>query len=193
MARIAPLPPADWSPELSELISGFRTAVVGEEAVGSAPSGANLLGTLARHPALTKSFLAFNGQVLYGTTLSTRHRELLVLRVAHVRGCDYEWAQHVLLARDAGMTEEEIDRVTEGPGAPGWAPGERALVSAVDELLAGATVSAPTWDVLTSEFKSEQLLDIVFTVGTYDMVACVLRTFAVEPEDDLVPHLPRGR
>jgi AhpD family alkylhydroperoxidase len=136
--------------------------------------------------------LNFNGHVLYGTTLTARQRELLVLRVASRRKCDYEWAQHAILAKDAGIRDEEISRIAEGPAAPGWTPVERSLLTAADELLADAKVSTETWGVLAGEFDDRQLMDIVFTVGTYEMVAFALRSFAVEPEADLVRYLPAG-
>jgi AhpD family alkylhydroperoxidase len=192
MPRISPIAPAEWSPDLSKFILDFRTAVIGDRAAegGGGPSGANLLGTLARSPALTMAFLAFNGHVLYGTTLSARQRELLVLRVAHRRNCDYEWAQHVMLAKDAGFEDEEISRIIEGPDAPGWSMLEASMLRAVDELIANAKVSSDTWKILAREFSDQQLLDLVFTVGTYEMVACALGSFEIEPEPDLEPYLP---
>ena len=72
-------------------------------------------------------------------------RELLVLRVAHVRGCEYEWAQHTVLARDAGLDVADIERVASGPDAEGWSEPERALLRAVDELVEGAGLSEGTW------------------------------------------------
>lgn len=191
MARIEPLPHAEWSAELTDYIAGFRSAVIGDKPAKAAQSGANLLGTLAHYPGLTKPFLEFNGHILYGTSLSVRQRELIVLRVASLRQCGYEWAQHVLLARDAGVTDEEIDRIAAGPDAPGWAPIERAMLQAVDDLLADAVVSDDTWAVLAKEFDQRQLMDLVFTVGTYEMVAFALRSFGVEPEPDLAPYLPK--
>lgn len=191
MARISPQAKEDWSSDLKTFIDDFRASVLGDK-VDSHPAGSNLFGTLARYPALTKPFLAFNGHFLYGSTLSARQRELLVLRVAYVQKCHYEWAQHVLLAENAGFGADEIARVTEGPDAPGWTPIERSLVKAVDELLGDATISDDTWGALAQELNEDQLMDVVFTVGTYSMVAMALRSFGVEPDADLVPHLPSG-
>ena len=56
------------------------------------PKALNALGTLARHPALTAAFNTFNGYILFASTLTPRQRELLVLRVATVRGSAYEWS-----------------------------------------------------------------------------------------------------
>src|SRR3954452_16247175 len=109
------------------------------------PKGLNVLGTLAHHPALTQAFHAFTGHVLFASTLSPRQRELLVLRVAAVRDAEYEWAQHAVLAGDADLSDEEVARVAGGPDAEGWAPLERAMVRAVDELIDDATLSDTTW------------------------------------------------
>ena len=86
-------------------------------------------------PRPRPAFHTFNGHILFGTTLSPRQRELLVLRVAAVRDCEYEWAQHVVLAGDAGITDDEIAAVARAR-RDGWTPLERALLAAVDELLA---------------------------------------------------------
>lgn len=195
MARISPLSKSDWSPDLRDYIEEFRAANRKNNPLGerkTRPAGANLLGTLACHPTLAQAFLTFNGHVLYGSTLSNRERELVVLRVAALRKCDYEWAQHVVLGEDAGLTADEISRLTEGPDAPDWTREDRAMLKAVDELLDRAEVSAETWKALSEFFDDHQLMDLVFTVGTYELVAMALRSFGVEPEPDLVPYLPDG-
>jgi alkylhydroperoxidase family enzyme len=153
---------------------------------GDRPKGLNVLGTLARHPALTRAYHTFNGHVLFASTLSVRQRELLVLRVASLRGSAYEWAQHVFLAHDAGIDDDEIARVVEGPDEPGWAPLDAAMVRAVDELLADAMIADDTWKALAAELDEQQLMDLVFTVGAYDLLAMALRSFGVELDADLV-------
>ncbi len=149
------------------------------------PKGLNALGVLARHPELTTAFHTFNGHILFSTTLTPRQRELLVLRVAAVRRAEYEWTQHVVLAGDAGVTPEEIRRIAEGPEAEGWSPLDRAFVSAVDELLRDARIDDPTWVALAGELDEQQLMDVVFTVGAYDLIAMAFRTFGVELDADL--------
>jgi alkylhydroperoxidase family enzyme len=149
------------------------------------PKALNLLGLFAHHPELTRAYHTFNGHVLFGTTLTPRQRELLVLRVSVVRGAEYEWAQHVILGLDAGLTDDEIDRITEGARAAGWSTVDRATLAAVDELLADARIGEETWAVLCAELDTQQLMDLVFTVGAYDLLAMAMRTFGVEMDDDL--------
>lgn len=194
MARLDPIPPRDW-PE------GMKAALA---ALGPAnprhpfpprrddrPKGLNLLGTFARHPELATAFHTLAGHALFQTTLSLRQRELLILRVASLRGATYEWAQHVAIARDLGMTEDEITRCGSGPDVPGWDdPVEEALVRAADELVADAEITDATWATLATELDDQQRMDVVFTVGTYDLLAMAMKSFGVELDDDLGPYLP---
>jgi alkylhydroperoxidase family enzyme len=149
------------------------------------PKALNALGTLAHHPALTRAYHGFNGHILFSSTLTPRQRELLVLRVAAVRESAYEWAQHVVLAGDAGLEPDEIERVAAGPDAPGWSTLDRALIAAVDELVEDALVADDTWAILAGELDEQQLMDLVFTVGAYDLLAMAFRSFGVELDEDL--------
>ena len=189
--RIPSLAPSDWPASMREALAVLlpenprhpRLRTEGR------PKALNALGTLAQYPELARAYHVFNGHVIYNTTLSPRQRELLVLRVAAVRRSEYEWAQHVVLAADVGITDDEVEWVTVGPDAEGWSAGDAALLRAVDELLADACITEDTWTTLAGELDTQQLMDVVFTVGSYDLLAMAFRSFGVELDDDLKPHL----
>ncbi len=186
--RLVPLAPSAWPEGMDEALAALRPPNPRHPFPSrepGRPKALNALGTLAHHPELARAFHTFNGHILFASTLSPRQRELLVLRVAAVRDAAYEWRQHVVLASDAGITPEEVDRIAEGPDAAGWSGFDRAMVSAVDELLRDARVAAGTWETLAAELEVEQLMDLVFTVGAYDTLAMVFRTFDVPLDDDL--------
>ena len=145
----------------------------------------NTLGTYAHHPALAQAWFTFNGHLMMATTLTLRQREILILRVAALRKCAYEWAQHVIVARDVGLTDDEIARVTLGPDAPFWDPSEAALIRAVDELVADGAIGDETWGLLAAELDTQQLMDLIFTVGAYDALAMLMLSFRLELDDDL--------
>ncbi|MYR06385.1 carboxymuconolactone decarboxylase family protein [Gordonia sp. SID5947] len=189
--RINPAQRAEWTPEMRDFVAGFRSSVKSVGPDHERQAGDNLLGTLARYPNLAMAFLSFNKHLLAGSALSARQRELLILRVAHLRHADYEWAQHVILADRAGVTADEIERVTDGPDAPGWASTDRALVASVDDLLDEGIIRDETWTALAENLAEQQLMDVVFTVGCYAMLAMALRSFGIQPEPGLVPFLPR--
>jgi alkylhydroperoxidase family enzyme len=187
--RIAPVPPADWPEEMGAALAVLRPPEPRHPMPprrDDRPKGLNILGTLANHPSLTRAYHTFNGHVLFASTLEPRTRELLILRVASLRDAEYEWVQHKVIGADAGLTDDEVARVAEGPDAPGWSTLDAALVRAVDELVGDARITEPTWAELSAHLGDQQLMDLVFTVGAYDLLAMAIKSFGIELDDDLL-------
>ncbi len=182
--RLTPLPPGEWSKEAGQALAPLLPPT-GRPKGENRPKGLNALGVLARYPEAALAYNTLSGHVMYGSSLTPRHRELLVLRVAANRSSDYMWRQHVASADDNGVTPDEVARVPQGPDASGWSTLEQSLLRAADELLADARISDATWSTLTGELAEHQLMDVVFTVGAYDVLAMALRSFAVPLDDDL--------
>jgi alkylhydroperoxidase family enzyme len=183
--RIPPLPPDEWHEDIRPLLGAPE-----------APGGGqplNIFATLAHHPKLLKRWLVFGNHVLAKSTLPARDRELLILRTGWNCRAQYEWGQHVVIARAVGITDEEIARVANGPEAPGWDDADLLLLRAADELHGDSTLSAATFAALAARYSTDQLLDLVFCVGQYHLVSMVLNAFAVERDDgiDDVPMPPR--
>ncbi len=190
--RIAPLPPEQWSAEvldaLAALGGGDRARDEGEPRVRVV----NALATLANHPALTKAFLGFNRHVLYESSLSDRDRELLILRIGWLCRSGYEWAQHVLLARQAGLSDEEIARIKSGADAEGWSEQDAALLTAVDELHADSFISDATWKQLATRLEDRELMDLVFTIGVYALLAGVFNSLGIQLDPGLTADTDGG-
>jgi len=142
----------------------------------------NIFRTFAHHPKLLKRWLVFGGHVLAKSSLPPRERELLILRTAWLCRAGYEWAHHVDIAREAGLSDAEIRRVPAGPDAAGWSPREETLLRAADELHEQQFVGDGTWRDLSQHCDAQQLLDAVFTVGQYHLVSMALNTFGVQLE-----------
>ncbi len=81
------------------------------------------------------------------------------------------------------MSDEEIVRISHGAEAEGWTDHERALIRAVDELRRDAFIHDATWAKLAENYSTQQLMDVVFTVGEYNLVSMALRTFGVQREE----------
>ena len=74
----------------------------------------------------------------------------------------------------------------QGPDAAGWSPLDQAMLRAVDELIgAGHGCPMPTWEALAAELDDQQLMDLVFTVGAYEILALAFRSFGIELDEDL--------
>ena len=145
----------------------------------------NIFRVMMHHPKLTRRWTVFAGHVLRKQTLPLRERELLILRIGWLNQAEYEWAQHVEIAKRGGITEAEIERIRQGPGA-GWNAHEAALLQAADDLFEDSVVSDRTWAALAAKYSTEEMMDVVFTIGQYNLVSWALNSFGV-PLDDFLP------
>ncbi|TVS08387.1 MAG: carboxymuconolactone decarboxylase family protein [Gammaproteobacteria bacterium] len=145
----------------------------------------NIFKTLCNHPQLMRRWLVFANHILGKSTLPPREREILILRIGWLCQAGYEWGQHVLIGRDCGLTDDEIQAIKAGPDAESWSDADRALLRAVDELHADAHISDATWSDLAQTWSTEQLMDLVFTVGQYNLVSMALNTLGVQPDRGL--------
>lgn len=144
----------------------------------------NLVKVLAHHPALQQAWRPFAQHVLFDQAMPRRDREIAMLRIGWLNGCEYEWKQHLRLARRAGVTGEEIQRIANGDLA-GWSPAETAVLRAVDDLFANSTIDDQTWDALRANYDTEQVLDLIFTIGQYNLVSWFLNSVAVPLDEGL--------
>jgi 4-carboxymuconolactone decarboxylase len=174
--RLSPLPADQWDDAARHAVSGMLP----EERRNPQDAG-NVLATLVRHPKLTRAYLRFSSYLLYGSTLPPRIREQIILRVAHRRDCAYEWAHHVEIGKEAGLSDSDIEAVRSGTASDEF---ERALLSAVDELDEKTNVSDQTWAALGERLDEHQRMDLIFTTGNYIALAMALNTFGVEVEGD---------
>jgi alkylhydroperoxidase family enzyme len=170
--RVPPAEIADLDGEAKEMIERYRRD-------GAVP---NIFATLVHHPKLMKRWTVFANHILSKSTLPPRDREIAILRVGWLCRAVYEFSAHVRIGKQVGMTDEEVERVTKGADAPGWTPFEAALIRAVDELKADAIIGDATWAALAERYDTPQLMDLVFTIGQYNLVSMALNTLGVQPE-----------
>ena len=161
------------------LVNAALTGLIGAATGGRAP---NVFTTLARNRRLFRRWLWFAGALMPGGKLPRRETELVILRVAHNCGSDYEWRHHRSLGRAAGLTAAEIERVREGPAGEGWEPRQRLLLRVADELHAERTVGDELWAELRPLYSDEELIELLMLIGNYEMLAMTLNALAVEPD-----------
>lgn len=180
--RISPLPQSEWSERQRKLLEPFKR---------SDGSVMNVIVTIARHPDLFEHFIPFASYITGGQTLPSRDREMLILRIGWLNQAKYEFGQHTLAAKKAGLTDEEILRITSGPDDPGWSDFDKALIRAADELYHDAIISDATWNALSQRYDEKQMMDAVFTIGQYNLASWILNSFGVQL-DESVPGFPEG-
>ena len=185
--RIEPLAAKDWPAEMGEALAAMVPAGHPRSLTGDPRrQGSNIMGTFAHHPPLAKAFFTLNGHLLRATSLSPRHRELIVMRVAALQQCTYEWVQHVFVARGAGLTDLEIAWIAWGPTAPAWGECEATLLVAVDELARNGVITDPTWANLNEHLETRQILDVIVTAGAYTTIAWMMKSVGIDLDEELL-------
>lgn len=142
-----------------------------------------LFATLGRHRRLFRPWLRFASRLMPGGKLPRRDSELVILRVAHLCGSDYEWGHHERIARRFGLTRDDVERARASADADGWSDRQRAVLRAVDELHETRTLGDATWKALRDAGLSEiELIELPMLVGHYEMLAMTLNALRVQPD-----------
>jgi 4-carboxymuconolactone decarboxylase len=173
--RIPPLAAGEGDPQAAALLAELDPNL----------SAAHIFSTLVRHPGLFRKWSPFGGKLLSGK-LPARDRELLILRTGWRTQAEYEWGQHVRIALASDITEDEVQRVKEGPDAPGWDPFDARLVRAVDELHDDGCITDATWATLAERYSTQQLIEVPMVVGHYHLVGFTLNSLGVQREPGVV-------
>lgn len=166
--RIAPLAAEELTPEVLDLVTRIRATI----GLGPSSDIAEYARTVLKHPEIFRRQMEM-GAVIFSGALPPRERELAVLRVGWLMRAPFEWGEHVDIAKRYGVTPQEIERVIEGAGAPGWSEHDAAILRAVEELLSEQAISDETWSVLAKTWNEQQLIEFPMMVGQYVATAFV--------------------
>lgn len=139
----------------------------------------HLFTTVAQHRLLFLSFLPYSGLLLNWGKLNKRDKELVILRVGHLRGSEYELQQHRRLARSRGLDHELQRRIFAGPDADGLTERQRILLRAVDEFVTERDLSDPTFAALSGHLSRQQIIEFCALAGHYDAIAGILAALRV--------------
>ncbi|MFQ6326571.1 MULTISPECIES: carboxymuconolactone decarboxylase family protein [unclassified Nocardia] len=141
---------------------------------------AHLFSTLGRTKGLFRGWLHYSGKLMPGGKLPRHESELVILRVAHLRACEYEMDHHIRLGKRAGVTFEILDRLRTGPSAPEWSDKHRALLCAVDQLVESRDIDDAAWSTLAEHYDERRLIEIVLLVNQYEGLAATITALRIQ-------------
>ncbi len=139
----------------------------------------HLFTVLAQHRRLFWAWAPFAGVLLRRGRLPGADTELAILRVGHLRGCEYELQQHRRIALTRGLDADTQADIFGWPNAGGLSWRQQVLLAGVDELVTRRTLSDVSWRRLSGFLDRRQLIEFVTLVGQYDALAMTLTTLGV--------------
>ena len=184
--RLALLDPSELSPDQKPTYDYIKTKMVPwADSAGfqSETDDGRLIGpfnSILYSPAITSVFLALQEAEQKNTTLDQRLRQVVILTVGAVWGCDYERYAHAMVARKAGMSETAIAALTRGDRpAAGLSAREQLAQRFTYEITANRKVDDVLYSEACTTFGPQGLVDMLYLAGCYDTIASILNTFKV--------------
>ncbi|EYT61678.1 4-carboxymuconolactone decarboxylase [Dietzia sp. UCD-THP] len=159
---------------------GWAVNRVGARVTGS--RDVHLFATLGRARRLFPAWLAYSGMMMPFGILDRRTTELVILRVAHLRGSAYERAHHERIGARVGLDDDEIARTLHDPGSAGWPDRLEAVLAAVDELVRTKDIADHTWAEVAAHLTEAELVGLVQLVAQYDGLATTLHALRIQPD-----------
>lgn len=148
--------------------------------------GTNLHKLLVNSPDMAKAFIGVGEFIRFQSKLDPRLRELAILQVGWIEKSEYEFAHHVKIGDEFGVTEEDIRGLIAETGgeASNLEPVAKAVVKGAREMARDLGMSDATFLEIKEHLSDEHMTDLVLTIAFYCAVVRVLATLKVENE----PH-----
>jgi AhpD family alkylhydroperoxidase len=136
---------------------------------------------LLHSPGLAAAWFEFNNAVRFATTLDDRTRELIIMRVAALTGCEYVWSVHeAQYARPAGLEPREIAALCERAAPGGLDSREQALIAYVDAMTLTVAVPDDVYQAVSRHYSEREAAEVTVLAGAYNMQTRVLRALGIE-------------
>ncbi|MCB9487706.1 MAG: carboxymuconolactone decarboxylase family protein [Deltaproteobacteria bacterium] len=159
------------------LVNTVITRIIGLATGGTPP---NIFATLARHRGLFRRWLFFAGGLMPFGKLKRSESELVILYVAHLMRCEYEWLHHQSLGRKAGVSDEAMERIRrEEIDSDQFTARERAFLRACRDIHTDGVIADGTYGELASLANDKEIIELCFLIGHYRMLAVTLNTLRV--------------
>jgi alkylhydroperoxidase family enzyme len=172
------VPLADFEPALRKKL----------EALWGTPP--NLYRALANHPPLIAAWSEFSRVLRYDTRTPRPLRELVILRGAQMMRSEYEWAQHLAMARKSGVREAQIAALAEWRASPEFDAREKAAL-ALGEAVTAGRVSDEVYAEAMRHFDHHDYVEIALVAAFYAMVGRMLDAMGVPLEPELAGYQPK--
>ncbi|WP_156687034.1 carboxymuconolactone decarboxylase family protein [Mycobacterium sp. Marseille-P9652] len=183
------------TPRIPLLPLAEAKAAADEAAVPDYMAELSIFQVLLHHPPLARAINDLLATMLWHGDLDPRLRELVIMRIGWLTGCEYEWTQHWRVASRLGVTPDDLLAVRDWRSYGGFGAVERAVLAATDDVMREGAISERTWADCERELSggATVLLELVAAIGAWRMVASILQSLGVPLEDGVSGWPPDGR
>ena len=140
----------------------------------------HLFATLGQHKRLFLSMMPYSALLLRGR-LPQVDTELVILRVAHLRGSEYELQHHRWMGRRRGLDDQTQELIFAWPDATanGLTARQQTLLRATDEFILTRAISPEVWQPLSGYLDRRQIIEFCLLAGQYDCLAATMSALQI--------------
>ncbi|BBX47888.1 carboxymuconolactone decarboxylase family protein [Mycobacterium cookii] len=140
----------------------------------------HLFATLGQHKRLFLAMMPFSALLLRGR-LPQVDTELVILRVAHLRGSEYELQHHRWMGRRRGLDDHTQELIFAWPDTSGGdlTDRQKTLLRATDEFILNRAISPEVWQQLSSHLDKRQIIEFCMLAGQYDSLAATMSALQI--------------
>ena len=143
----------------------------------------------AHNAQILRGSMILGTAILQRSKLDAKLRELAIVRTGYLTGADYEYYAHIRSARRVGVTDAEIEAVPQGAAAPVFGEVQKAVLAYTDALTASPPkIDDTLFQRVRSHLSEQEIVELSFTVGYYNMLGRVMVALNVVPEPGSGPH-----
>lgn len=173
MQRIPPLDESKFNDKIFDLF----------KIVGEPGSSYNFTRWFINHPELATNWLHYN-RALFEGKLSHKLRELIILKVADVQNSEYEWVEHVAIAKAIGFEDKHFEAIKMNDLSL-FDDCEKACMQAVEQLCKSGDIDDQLWQKLAEHLDYQQQIELVFVIGSYTLMSWVIRVMRLPLESQV--------
>jgi len=161
--------------------------------LGRLPAPANIFKMMAHAETCVKPVMKLGGTLLGKLELDPKLRELCLLHAVRLEGGDYEWEQHVPIARDLGCTPEQIEALEiSDDAALCFDAREQAALRFTREVVLDVAASEAALSDVRAHLSDRQVVELIIMAGFYITLARLTETLGVETDPPMGSVLIRG-
>ncbi|MGA2851645.1 MAG: carboxymuconolactone decarboxylase family protein [Terracidiphilus sp.] len=173
MSRISRLDHSEVAPEIATLYDKAFSAR------GNVP---NMFRVMAHRPEIFATMQAHFGAVLNSGTVSTKLKELIIVRTSQVNVTPYCLASHTLLAKGLGWSDDQLTHLAEWPQRDDFTPAEKAALRLAETVTRDAhAVSDDQFAELRTFYSEGEIVELLCAIGLFNYFNRFNNALLMEP------------
>jgi uncharacterized peroxidase-related enzyme len=160
MSRISRLDRSEVAPEIATLYDKIFAVR------GNVP---NMFRVMAHRPEIFATMQAHFAAVLNTGTVSTKLKELIIVRTSQVNQTPYCLASHTILARKLGWSDDQLSHLADWPHRSDFTPAEKAALRLAETVTRDSnSVSDEQFAELSGFFSEGEIVELLCAIGLFN-------------------------